>query len=250
MMFLTVSMEMKYLPAFILAIVIVLMLLYFFQCPLLSIRSWLSGAYISPIYFIMMKLRKVDPAVILSAYVKCRRAELDIDLTYLEVHYLAGGDVDKVTEALVIAKSGGLALNLEKASAIDLVGRDVVETVKSAMTEIIIKCPPESSGLETVKAVCLDGYPLLVKAGIVAKIDLDKVVGGAAEQTVSARTGEAIVNYIGSQKNYRDVLNHPGSISAAVKKEEIEMGTSFKVLEVKIMNIEVGENILKDEILA
>ena len=226
--------------------VIVFLALFIFCLNFLNlfIQSWSSGAYISPMNLILMKLRKINPRLIVLAYIQVVRAKLpNIDTDTLETHYLAGGDVINVINALIAARNAKIDLDFEKAAAIDLAGRDVCDAVRTSVNPRVIDCPNPTQGRQTIDAVAKDGIQLRAKARVTVKADLDKLIGGAIEETIVARVGEGIVTTIGSAESHKAVLENPDMISKTVLSKGLDSGTAFQILSIDIADIDVGENI-------
>ena len=172
----------------------------------------------------------------LFSLVKATKAGLDLDVGLLEAHYLAGGNVDRVVNALIAAERAGIPLSFERACAIDLAGRNVLEAVQMSVLPRVIETPE-------VTAVAKDGIELKVKARVTVRADIDRLVGGATEATVIARVGEGIVTTIGSSASHKEVLENPDSISKTVLEKGLDAGTAFEILSIDIADIDVGQNI-------
>jgi uncharacterized protein YqfA (UPF0365 family) len=183
-----------------------------------------------------MRMRKVNPHVIVSPRITATKAGLNLDLNQIETHYLAGGDVENVVNALISADKAGLDLSFQRATAIDLAGRNVMEAVRMCVTPVIVETP-------RVSAVAKDGIELIATARVTLRADIDRLVGGAGEQTILARVGEGIVTTVGSAEKYVDVLRSPDIISQAVLKKGLDQGTAFHILSIDIADIDVGRNI-------
>jgi uncharacterized protein YqfA (UPF0365 family) len=208
------------------------------------IQSWSSGAYISPMNLILMRLRNINPRLIVQAYIQAVRAKIpDVDTDTLEAHYLAGGDVVGVINALIAAKNAKIELGFEQARAIDLAGRDVCEAVRTSVNPKVIDCPDPTQGRMTIDAVAKDGIQLKAKARVTVKADLNKLIGGAIEETIIARVGEGIVTTIGSADSHKAVLENPDMISKTVLSKGLDSGTAFEIMSIDIADIDVGENI-------
>jgi uncharacterized protein YqfA (UPF0365 family) len=210
----------------------------------LFIQTWSSGAYVSPPNLIFMRLRNVNPRLIVQAYIQIKKAGLPhITTDVLEAHYLAGGDVINVINALIAAKNANINLDFNKAAAIDLAGRDVCEAVRTSVNPKVIDCPNPTGGRLTIDAVAKDGIQLRAKARVTVKADIDKLIGGAVEETIIARVGEGIVTTIGSADSHKDVLENPDMISKRVLSKGLDSGTAFQILSIDIADIDVGDNI-------
>jgi uncharacterized protein YqfA (UPF0365 family) len=226
--------------------VLVLLVVTVFSLNFLSlfVQTWSSGAYVSPLALILMRLRNVNPRLIVQAFIQVRKAQLpEIPIGVLESHYLAGGDVINVINALIAAKNAKIPLDFDKAAAIDLAGRDVCDAVRTSVNPKVIDCPDPSKGRQTIDAVAKDGIQLRAKARVTVKADIDKLIGGAMEDTIIARVGEGIVTSIGSASSYKNVLENPDMISKTVLSKGLDSGTAFQILSIDIADIDVGENI-------
>ena len=183
-----------------------------------------------------MKLRRVPPAKIVFPLTKAVKAGIDVKVNQLEAHYMAGGNVDSVVNALIAAARAGMNLSFEKASAIDLAGRDVFEAVTMSVTPKVIET-------DMIAAVAKDGIELLVKARVTVRTNLERLIGGAGEATVLARIGEGIVTTVGSSKTHSEVLENPDDISKVVLEKGLDSGTAFEIISIDVADIDVGRNI-------
>jgi len=181
-------------------------------------------------------MRRVVPARIVTAMIKASKAGLDISINKLEAHYLAGGNVDRVVNSLIAAQRADIGLEFERAAAIDLAGRDVLEAVQMSVNPKVIETP-------IVAAVAKDGIELRAKAKVTVRANIDRLVGGAGEQTIIARVGEGIVTTIGSAESHKEVLENPDKISRTVLSKGLEAGTAFEILSIDIADIDVGRNV-------
>jgi uncharacterized protein YqfA (UPF0365 family) len=195
-----------------------------------------ANVKISIFNMIGMKLRRVRPALIVIPLIKATKAGLTIGVNQLEAHYLAGGNVDNVVNALIAAERAGIELKFEKAAAIDLAGRNVLEAVKMSVNPKVIET-------SNVSAVAKDGIELLVKARVTVRANLERLVGGAGEATILARIGEGIVTTVGSAISHKEVLENPDDISKRVLTKGLDSGTAFEILSIDIADIDVGRNI-------
>lgn len=202
----------------------------------LWISALAAGVRISIFNLIGMRLRRVAPSKIVIPLIKATKAGLEVSANQLEAHYLAGGNVDRVIDALIAAHRADMNLQFEKAAAIDLAGRDVLEAVKMSVNPKVIET-------QKVSAVAEDGIELLVKASVTVRANIDRLVGGAGEATVLARVGEGIVTTVGSAKSHKDVLENPDTISKTVLDKGLDAGTAFEILSIDIEDIDVGRNI-------
>lgn len=206
-------------------------------------RALLSGAPVGPARLIGMWLRKVDPNTIVNARIMLTKAGIPLDTDLLETHFLARGDVMRVSQALVAANKANIPLPFQRAAAIDLAGRDVLEAVKTSVNPKVIDCPDPTKGKQAIDAVAKDGIQLKVKARVTVRANIERLVGGATEETIIARVGEGIVTTIGSSENYKAVLENPDLISKRVLEKGLDAGTAFEILSIDIADIDVSENV-------
>lgn len=234
-------------PTFFLIILIGLValgfLILFFRFFGLWLRALLSGAYVGMGKLIGMWLRHVTPGTIVDSRIMLTKAGIDIASDMLETHFLARGDVYKVSRSLVAANKANIPLPFQRAAAIDLAGRDVYEAVRTSVNPKVIDCPDASKGKNTIDAVAKDGIQLRVKARVTVRANIERLVGGATEETIIARVGEGIVTTIGASESYKTVLENPDNISKTVLKKGLDAGTAFEILSIDIADIDVGENV-------
>lgn len=217
--------------------VLILVFLFFSFIPVgLWISAWTAGVRVPLITLVAMRLRRVPPAKIIYPLIKATKAGLDVRLDRLEAHYLAGGNVDRVVDALIAADKAGIKLTFDRAAAIDLAGRDVLEAVRVSVNPKVIQTP-------MVAAVAKDGIQLLATARVTVRANIDRLVGGAGEETIIARVGEGIVTTIGSANSHKEVLENPDRISKTVLEKGLDAGTAFEILSVDIADVDVGKNI-------
>ncbi|MEM9366537.1 MAG: flotillin-like protein FloA [Planctomycetota bacterium] len=213
----------------------------------LWIQSQLTGSRISFLNLIGMTFRKVNARSIVRSKIMATQAGLsDPELTggALEAHYLAGGNVQQVIRALIAAKKAKtISLTFREATAIDLAGRDVLESVQTSVYPKVIECPPRGSGKPSLDAVAKDGIQLKVKARVTVRANLQQLIGGATEETIIARVGEGIVSAIGSAQDHKAVLENPDVISKAVLAKKLDANTAFEIVSIDIADIDVGANI-------
>ncbi len=195
-----------------------------------------AGVRIGIFTLIGMRLRRVVPARIVNPLVKATKAGLDLSVDKLEAHYLAGGNVDRVVNALIAAQRANIPLEFERAAAIDLAGRDVLEAVQMSVNPKVIETPK-------VSAVAKDGIEVMVKAKVTVRANIDRLVGGAGEETILARVGEGIVTTVGSALSHKEVLENPDKISRTVLDKSLHAGTAFEILSIDIADVDVGRNI-------
>lgn len=221
----------------LIGIIGLLVVLFFVFVPVgLWISSLAANVKVSIFNLIGMRLRRVVPSKIVMPLIKATKAGLRVNVNQMEAHYLAGGDIDSVINALIAAERAGIELPFEKAAAIDLAGRDVLEAVKMSVNPKVIQTP-------NVSAVAKDGIELLVKARVTVRADLERLVGGAGEETVLARIGEGIVTTVGSAASHKEVLENPDDISKLVLSKGLDSGTAFEILSIDVADIDVGRNI-------
>jgi uncharacterized protein YqfA (UPF0365 family) len=210
----------------------------------LLLRSIFSKAGIGLVTMIAMSLRKVNPTNIVDAKVKVVQARItDVSTQDLEAHFLAGGRVQRVVDALISADRAGLDLDFRTAAGIDLAGRDVLDAVRTSVTPKVIDCPNPESGKTTIAAVAKDGIQVLVKARVTVRTNIARLVGGAGEETIIARVGEGIVSTIGSKENHKLVLESPDDISKTVLSRGLDAGTAFEIVSIDIADVDIGNNI-------
>lgn len=221
----------------ILGLLLLLIVLFFMFVPVgLWISAIASNVKIGLGNLIGMRLRRVSPSKIILPLIKSTKAGIHLKVNQLEAHYLAGGNVDGVVNSLIAAERAGISLSFEKAAAIDLAGRDVLDAVKMSVTPRVIETP-------NISAVAKDGIELLVKARVTLRADLERLVGGAGEATVLARIGEGIVTTVGSALSHKEVLENPDRISKLVLDKGLDSGTAFEILSIDIADIDIGRNI-------
>ena len=206
-------------------------------------RALLSGAHISIGRLIGMWIRRVKGRLIVDSKIMLTKAGIDVDSDQLETHYLAGGDVIRVSKALIAASKANIPLNFQRATAIDLAGRDVLDAVKTSVNPKVIDCPNPEKSRGTIDAVAKDGIQLRAKARVTVRANIERLVGGATEETIIARVGEGIVTTIGSAQSYKSVLENPDKISKTVLQKGLDAGTAFEILSIDIADVDVGENI-------
>jgi len=216
----------------------------------LWIQAWTSGADVKMMDLVGMGFRKVRPNVIVTAKIMAKQAQLDvsrrngISTQRLEAHYLAGGDVMRVIRAIIAAQRAQIDLDFDRAAAIDLAGRDVMDAVTTSVDPKVIDCPdPQRSGKNFLSAIAKNGVELKIRARVTVRTNLEQLIGGATEDTVIARVGESIISSIGSSKNHQTVLENPDRISKAVLERGLDAQTAFEIVSIDIADIDVGENI-------
>lgn len=204
------------------------------------IGLWISAlaadVHVGIFTLIGMRMRRVPPAKIVMPLIKANKAGLDVNVNQLEAHYLAGGNVDKVVDALIASQRAQIVLPFERSAAIDLAGRDVLEAVQMSVNPKVIETP-------VVSAVAKNGIELKIKARVTVRANIDRLVGGAGEPTIIARVGEGIVTTVGSSEMHTDVLESPDDISKTVLGKGLDAGTAFEILSIDIADVDVGRNI-------
>ncbi|KPV57136.1 hypothetical protein QJ48_23870 [Paenibacillus sp. A3] len=231
-------MDTSLISIFLLAAVAIIALSVFFTFVpvMLWISALASGVRIGIITLVAMRLRRVIPSRIVNPMIKATKAGLDLTINQLESHFLAGGNVDRVVNALIAAHRANIHLEFERAAAIDLAGRDVLQAVQMSVNPRVIETP-------VVSAVAKDGIEVKVIARVTVRTNLDRLVGGAGEETIIARVGEGIVTTVGSSGSHKDVLENPDMISRTVLGKGLDAGTAFEILSIDIADVDVGKNI-------
>ena len=195
-----------------------------------------SKAHVSMTRLIGMKMRRIKYKMLVDVYIRARKAGLNIDITELESHIMAGGNVSNVVNALISAHSANINLSLQEAKAIDLAGRDVLNAVKVSVNPKVIETP-------VISAIAKNGIELRVKARVTVRANISRLIGGAGEETIIARVGEGIVTTVGSSELHKEVLENPDLISKTVLKKGLDAGTAFEILSIDIADVDVGRNI-------
>ncbi|MFR9302189.1 MAG: flotillin-like protein FloA [Fenollaria massiliensis] len=221
---------------FIILGLIVLSMFFSFVPIGLWITAFFSGVKVSMATLTGMRLRRVAPSKIINPMIKATKAGLDIKVNELEAHYLAGGNVDTLVDALIAAQRADIPLDFTRAAAIDLAGRNVLEAVQVSVNPKVIETP-------SISAVAMNGIEVVVKARVTVRANIERLVGGAGEETIIARVGEGIVTTVGSADTHKAVLENPDSISKTVLKKGLDSGTAFEILSIDIADIDVGRNI-------
>lgn len=202
----------------------------------LWVTAFFSGVHVGIGELIGMKLRRVRPRLIIAPMIKATKAGLHLKLNEMEAHYLAGGNVDMLVDALIAAQRADIDLEFERAAAIDLAGRNVLEAVRVSVNPKVIETP-------NIAAVSKNGIEVIVKARVTVRANIDRLVGGAGEETIIARVGEGIVTTVGSSDTHKDVLENPDSISKTVLGKGLDSGTAFEILSIDIADVDIGRNI-------
>ena len=222
---------------FVLFVAVVAIAVFLHFVPLgLWISALAAGVRVGIFTLVGMRLRRVPPAKIVMPLIKANKAGLEVNVNQLEAHFLAGGNVDRVVDALIAAQRAQIPLPFERSAAIDLAGRNVLEAVQMSVNPRVLETP-------LVSAVAMNGIELKIKARVTVRANIDRLVGGAGEATVLARVGEGIVTTVGSSHDHRDVLANPDHISRTVLGKGLDVGTAFEILSIDIADVDVGRNI-------
>ena len=233
---LTVAIDPVSLIIIIVAVLLFLVIFLSFVPIGLWISAAASGVNVGIFQLIGMRIRKVVPKRIVDPMIKATKAGLKLSINNLEAHYLAGGNVDRVVNALIAAQRAGIPLDFERCCAIDLAGRDVLNAVQMSVNPKVIETP-------IIAAISKDGIELRAKAKVTVRANIDRLVGGAGEETIIARVGEGIVTTVGSSLSHKDVLENPDSISRTVLGKGLDSGTAFEILSIDIADVDVGRNV-------
>jgi len=231
-------------------LILLVLVLAFITYGKLWFQAYMSSADVSMLSLIGMHFRQVRPSIIVQAKIMASQAGLNINrrngisTSRLEAHYLAGGDVLRVINAIIAAQRAGIDLDFDRAAAIDLAGRDVMDAVRTSVYPKVIDCPdPQRSGKNVLSAIAKDGVELRIRARVTVRTNLEQLIGGATEETIIARVGESIISSIGSSGKHQDVLENPDRISKAVLERGLDAHTAFEIVSIDIADIDVGENI-------
>jgi uncharacterized protein YqfA (UPF0365 family) len=221
----------------LLAIVLASLAALFYIIPIsLWIAAWASGAYVGLFTLIAMRLRRVPPGTIVTARISAVKAGIELSINDLEAHFLAGGNVKRVVNAMISADKANIPLPFQRAAAIDLAGRNVLEAVQMSVLPKVIETP-------RIAAVAKDGIQLIAVSRVTVRTNIDRLVGGAGEETIMARVGEGMVSTIGSALSHKDVLENPDHISKHILSKGLDAGTAYEILSIDIADVDVGENI-------
>jgi len=230
-----------------LLVILILVVVVFFLLFLKFFRLWLQAklcrADVKFSELIGMWLRKVDIRTIVLSKITAIQAGLTVTTRDLESHFLAGGRVPNVVGALIAANRANIDLSLKTATAIDLAGRDILDAVKTSVNPRVIDCPDPEKSRGTIDAVAQDGIQLKAKARVTVRANIERLIGGATQETIIARVGEGIVTTIGSAITYKSVLENPDDISKSVLSKGLDAGTAFEILSIDIADVDVGDNI-------
>ena len=221
------------------------LILFFFLFNYVNLwfQAVVSGARVRFIDIVLMRFRKVNPNTIVQSRIAAKKAGIELPTAMLEAHYMAGGNVIRVIQALIAADKAAISLNVDQACSIDLAGRDVLEAVKTSVNPKVIDVPNPTLGRETIDAVAKDGIQLRVRARVTVRSKLERLIGGATEETIIARVGEGIVTTIGSSDTHKMVIENPDRISKVVLAKGLDSGTAYEILSIDIADIDVGKNV-------
>jgi uncharacterized protein YqfA (UPF0365 family) len=224
-------------PIIAIGIIIIALVVLLTVVPVaLWISALAAGVKVSIFTLVGMRLRRVVPSRVINPLIKAHKAGIDVNTNQLESHYLAGGNVDRVVNALIAAQRANIELSFERAAAIDLAGRDVLQAVQMSVNPKVIETP-------FIAGIAMDGIEVKAKARITVRANIDRLVGGAGEETVIARVGEGVVSTIGSSNSHKQVLENPDSISHNVLNRGLDAGTAFEILSIDIADVDIGKNI-------
>lgn len=226
-----------------LGVILLILMMIMFNFIGLYIRAMVSGAHVTFMELIGMRIRNVNPTVIVNSRIQAMRAGIPVTTGEMESHVLAGGNVMRVINAMIAANKANIDLVWKTATAIDLAGRDILDAVQTSVNPKVIDVPNPAMGRMTIDAVAKNGIQLKVKARVTVRTNIKSLVGGATEETIIARVGEGIVTAIGSAADHADVLENPDHISKAVLHKGLDANTAFEILSIDIADIDVGENI-------
>src|SRR5690625_2718418 len=229
--------ELQILPILIIAIILIaLAILFTFVPVMLWISALAAGVRVGLFTLVEMRLRRVVPSRVINPLIKAHKAGLNVTTNQLESHYLAGGNVDRVVNALIAAHRANIDLPFERGAAIDLAGRNVLEAVQMSVNPKVIETP-------FIAGIAMDGIEVKAMARVTVRANIDRLVGGASEETVIARVGEGVVSTIGSSDTHKQVLENPDSISHTVLEKGLDAGTAFEILSIDIADVDIGKNI-------
>lgn len=200
------------------------------------IKAMVSGAYIPAYKLIGMRLRNVDVGLIISCYINAKKAGVNISVSALETHYMAGGNIERVVDALIVAHGAKIKLSVDNAKAIDLANRDILLAVQNCVTPVVITSPP-------ISAVACDGIELIIKVRITLLSNIEKLIGGAGEDTILARVGEGVVTVVGSAHRHQMVLENPDLISKSLIEKGLDKDTAYEILSIDVADVDIGRNV-------
>lgn len=224
-------------------LLVVVFIVFAFLLSFVPVGLWISavaaGVKVGLFTLVGMRLRRVKPKRVIEPLIKAHKAGIQLKTNQLEAHFLAGGNVDRVVDALIAAQRADINLTFERCAAIDLAGRDVLEAVQMSVNPKVIETP-------FIAGVAVDGIEVKAKARITVRANIDRLVGGAGEETIIARVGEGVISTIGSSQRHKEVLENPDSISQTVLSKGLDSGTAFEILSIDIADVDIGKNIGAD----
>ncbi|MGI6173803.1 MAG: flotillin-like protein FloA [Christensenellales bacterium] len=230
-------MEYIAMPVLFIVLIVIVLIVFFNFFPLgLWISAFASGAHVGIPTLFGMRLRRINPSRVVLPLIKATKAGLDLNMNRMESHLLAGGNLDRVVNALIAAQSAFIPLDFDTACSIDLAGRDVLQAVQMSVNPKVIETP-------VVAAIAKDGIELRAKARVTVRANIARLVGGAGEETIIARVGEGIVTTVGSSETHKEVLENPDLISRTVLDKGLDAGTAFEILSIDIADVDVGRNV-------
>ncbi len=226
-------------------LILIALILFFLVISSLSLwfQGFIAGCRIPLFALVGMKMRGTNASQVVQAYIRSQKAGLEMGYDKLETHYLARGNLVRVINALIAADKAGLVLDWEQATAIDLAGRDVLEAIKTSINPKVIDCPDPRSGKYEIIGVAKDGIQVKARARVTVRSCIERLIGGAQEETIVARVGEGIVTTIGSCNNHKEILKNPSQIAKVVMDAGLDSGTAFQILSIDIADVDIGENI-------
>ena len=221
----------------IVGVVAIFVALFFGLVPVnVWIKAMVSGAYIPSYKLIAMRLRNVDVGLIIGCYINAKKAGVNVSVSDLETHYMAGGNIERVVDALIVAHGAKIKLSIENAKAIDLANRDILLAVQNCVTPVVITSPP-------ISAVACNGIELIIKVRITLLSNIEKLIGGAGEDTILARVGEGVVTVVGSSQNHQMVLENPDIISKSLIEKGLDKDTAYEILSIDVADVDIGRNV-------
>lgn len=224
-------------------LLVVVFIVFAFLLSFVPVGLWISavaaGVKVGLFTLVGMRMRRVKPKRVIEPLIKAHKAGIQLKTNQLEAHFLAGGNVDRVVDALIAAQRADINLTFERCAAIDLAGRDVLEAVQMSVNPKVIETP-------FIAGVAVDGIEVKAKARITVRANIDRLVGGAGEETIIARVGEGVISTIGSSQRHKEVLENPDSISQTVLSKGLDSGTAFEILSIDIADVDIGKNIGAD----
>lgn len=221
----------------IVGVLAVFIALFFGLVPVsIWVKAMVSGAYIPAHKLVGMRLRNVDVGLIISCFINAKKAGVDISVLDLETHYMAGGNIERVVDALIVAHGAKIKLSVSTAKAIDLANRDILLAVQNCVTPVVITSP-------AISAVACNGIELIIKVRITLLSNIEKLIGGAGEDTILARVGEGVVTSVGSARNHQTIMENPDMISKALLEKGLDKDTAYEILSIDVADVDIGRNV-------